>query len=52
MITEYAKFSFLHPFLLLAPDVSAGRTATELWQTSEELSPAGIIIITTVLHSR
>jgi hypothetical protein len=59
MITEYAKFSFLRPFILLAPDVSAGRTATELWQTSEELSPAGIIIIiiiiiiiTTVLPSR
>jgi hypothetical protein len=30
-ITEYVKFSFLHPFLLLAPDVSAGSTARELW---------------------
>jgi hypothetical protein len=29
--TEYAKFSFLRPFLLLASDVSAGRTANELW---------------------
>jgi hypothetical protein len=29
--TEYVKFSFLHLFLLLAPDVSAGRSARELW---------------------
>jgi hypothetical protein len=29
--TEYAKFSLLRPFLLLAPDVSSGRTASELW---------------------
>jgi hypothetical protein len=30
---SYAKFS-LRLFLLLAPDVSAGRTARELWWTS------------------
>jgi hypothetical protein len=29
--TEYAKFSFLRPFLLLPPDVADGRTARELW---------------------
>jgi hypothetical protein len=33
-------------FILVTPDVSAGRTASELWHTSQELSPAGIIIIT------
>jgi hypothetical protein len=41
--TEYAKFSFLRPFLLLAADVSAGRTARELWRKSQESSPAGIM---------
>jgi hypothetical protein len=40
----WAKFSILHPFLLLAPDVSAGRTARDLWWTSQELSPYGIIV--------
>jgi hypothetical protein len=45
--TEYAKFSFFRPFLLLAPDVSAGRTASEIWYTSQELYPAGIFVITT-----
>jgi hypothetical protein len=44
------KFSLLRPFLLLATDVSAGRTAGELWCTSQELSPAGIII-TMALHA-
>jgi hypothetical protein len=29
--TEYAKLSLFRPILLLAPDVSAGRTAIELW---------------------
>jgi hypothetical protein len=29
--TEYAKFSFLCPFLLLAADVSAGVTARGVW---------------------
>jgi hypothetical protein len=29
--TEYTKFLCLYPFLLLAPDVFAGRTARELW---------------------
>jgi hypothetical protein len=48
--TEKAKFSLLRPFLLLGPDVSAGRTAWELWWTSQELSPAGIII-TMALHA-
>jgi hypothetical protein len=43
------KFSLLHPFLLLVPDVSAGRTARELWWMSQELSPA--IIITMALHA-
>jgi hypothetical protein len=38
------KSSLLRPFLLLAPDVSAGRTAIELWWTNQDLSPAGIII--------
>jgi hypothetical protein len=33
----------LRPFLILTPDVSAGRTARELWWTSQELSPVGII---------
>jgi hypothetical protein len=46
---EKAKFSLLRPFLLLAPDVSAGRTARELWWTSQDLSPAAIII-TMALH--
>jgi hypothetical protein len=40
----YAKFSLLRPFLLFAPDVSVGGTSRELWWTSQELSPAGIII--------
>jgi hypothetical protein len=31
------KLSLLHPFLLLAPDISAGKTARELWRTSQEL---------------
>jgi hypothetical protein len=30
--------------------VSAGRTAREFWWTSQELSPAGIIIITMAIH--
>jgi hypothetical protein len=38
-----AKFSLL-PFLLLAPDVSAGRTARALADESG-VSPAGIITI-------
>jgi hypothetical protein len=45
-----AKFSLLRPFTLLATDVSAGRTARELWWTSQELYPAGII--TTALHAQ
>jgi hypothetical protein len=45
----YAKSSLLRPFLKLASDVSAGRTARELWWTSQELSLTGIII-TMVLH--
>jgi hypothetical protein len=45
----YAKFSF-QPFLLLKPDVSAGRSAKEFWWTSQELSSAGIII-TMALHA-
>jgi hypothetical protein len=49
----YQRYSFLRPFLLLSPDVSAGRTTRELWYTSQDLSPARIIIIiiTTALHS-
>jgi hypothetical protein len=47
---EYTKFSLLSPFLLLAPDVSAGRTARELWSVSKELSSVGIII-TMALHA-
>jgi hypothetical protein len=47
---ECAKFSFLLAFLLFSPDVSARRTARELWWTSQELSPAGIII-TVALHA-
>jgi hypothetical protein len=43
--TEYAKYSFFRPFILLVPDVSAGRTVSELWQTSQELHAACIIII-------
>jgi hypothetical protein len=39
-----AKFSLLPQFFLLPPDDSAGKTARELWWTSQELSPAGIII--------
>jgi hypothetical protein len=39
------KIIIFHPFLLLAPDVSAGRTASERWWTSQELSSAGIITI-------
>jgi hypothetical protein len=39
------KLSLLRPLILLAPDVSAGRTARELWCTSQELSPARIITI-------
>jgi hypothetical protein len=46
---RYAKFSLLRPFLLLAADVYADRTARELWWTSQELSPAGIIV-TMSLH--
>jgi len=42
--------SFIHSSYLL-PDVSAGRTARELWWTSQEFSPAGIIIITMSLHA-
>jgi hypothetical protein len=34
----YAKFSLLRPFLLLAPDVSAGRTARQLCWTSQEFT--------------
>jgi hypothetical protein len=34
-------------FLLLFPDVSAGRNARELWWTGQELFPAGIITTTT-----
>jgi hypothetical protein len=46
------KFSLLRPFRLLAPNVSGGRTAREIWWTSEELSSAGIIInITMALHA-
>jgi hypothetical protein len=41
-----AKFSLLLPFLLLAPDVSAGRTARALADESG-VSPAGIITIIT-----
>jgi hypothetical protein len=41
--------SLLHPFLLFAVDVSAGRTARELWWTSQELSLAIIIITTTTM---
>jgi hypothetical protein len=48
---RYAKFSLLRPFILLVPDVSAGRTARELWWTSQDLSPTGIIIITIALHA-
>jgi hypothetical protein len=44
-----AKISLLGPFLLLAPDISAGRTARKLMWTSQELSPA--IIITMALHA-
>jgi hypothetical protein len=39
-----AKFSFLRPFLLLSPDICGSRTVRELWWTSQELSPLGIII--------
>jgi hypothetical protein len=38
------KISLLCPFLLLSPDVSAVRTARELWWMRELLFPAGIII--------
>jgi hypothetical protein len=46
----YAKFSLLRPFLLLAPDVSAGTTARELWWTSQELSPS--LLSTLTYHLR
>jgi hypothetical protein len=46
----YEKFSLLRPFLLLTPDVSAGRTARELWWTSQEFSPTGITT-TMALHA-
>jgi hypothetical protein len=46
---RWAKFLLLRPFLLLGSDVSAGRTARELWWTSQELTPAGII--TMALHA-
>jgi hypothetical protein len=39
--------SFAHSSYLL-PDVSAGRIARGLWWTSQEFSPAGIIIIITM----
>jgi hypothetical protein len=45
-----AKFSLLRPFLLLAPDVSAVRTARELWWTSQKLSPASIITMALHVH--
>jgi hypothetical protein len=45
-----ANSSFLRPFFLLAPHVSAGRTAGELWWTSQELFPAGIITTTMAFH--
>jgi hypothetical protein len=47
---EKAKFSLLRPFLAIAPDVSAGRTARELWRTIMDLRPAGIIT-TMALHA-
>jgi hypothetical protein len=40
--------SFVHSFYSL-PDVSAGRIARELWWTSQEFYPSGIII-TMALH--
>jgi hypothetical protein len=40
----YEKFSLLLPFLILAPDVSAGRNTRELWWMSQELSPASVVI--------
>jgi hypothetical protein len=44
------KFSLLRPFLLLAEDVSACRTARELWWTIQALSPA-VITTTMALHA-
>jgi hypothetical protein len=40
----------LTPSSYLLPDVSAGSTASELWWTSQELSPAAIII-TVAVHA-
>jgi hypothetical protein len=36
---------------LFAPDVAVGRTARELWWTSQELSTVGIVI-TMAIHAR
>jgi hypothetical protein len=45
-----AKFSLLRTFLLLSPDIFAGKTARELWWTSKGLYPVSIII-TMALHA-
>jgi hypothetical protein len=37
--------SVLRSFLLLAPDVSAGRTARELWWTSKDLSSPSLSML-------
>jgi hypothetical protein len=42
--------SLVHPSYSL-PDFSAGRIIRELWWTSQEFSPVGIIIITKVLRA-
>jgi hypothetical protein len=46
----WEKSSLVRSFLPLAPDVSAGRTARELWWTSQEFHPADILI-TMALHA-
>jgi hypothetical protein len=44
------NYHLFRPFLLLATDDSAGRTARELWCTNQEFSSVGIIIQITVVH--
>jgi hypothetical protein len=47
--TAQNSHSFVHSSYPL-PDISAGGIARELWWTSQEFSPAGIIIIAMALH--
>jgi hypothetical protein len=46
----YATFSSFNYFSYSLPDVSAGRTVRELRWTSQEISPAGIIIMSLQVH--